>query len=88
MSSDWMAWRVMVDEASVQPIHVWVQVVLAFLQPPNLKPPVRLGPAEVAEAMAWPGIMGKAEMMNFPGVFNGDDNVNTKLEITPGLEKS
>jgi adenine deaminase len=34
-----------------------------------------VGPAEVANALNLPGVVGLAEMMNFPGVLNGDPNV-------------
>ncbi|MPM75939.1 Adenine deaminase [bioreactor metagenome] len=41
-----------------------------------------LGPTEVAEAMTWPGIIGLGEMMNFPGVFMGDDKVHAEMSAT------
>jgi adenine deaminase len=75
--------RVMVDEAAVQPIHVWVQVPSCVPSAPDFETPGKvLSPAEVAEAMTWPGIIGLGEMMNFPGVFNGDDKVHAELEAT------
>ena len=64
--------RMMADEAAVQPIHVWVQVPSCVPSAPGLETPgAAIGPAEVAEAMTWPGVIGLGEMMNFPGVFNG-----------------
>ena len=41
-----------------------------------------IGPKEVAEAMTWEGIIGLGEMMNFPGVLNGDPNVHGELKAT------
>ena len=39
-----------------------------------------VGPDEVAQALALPGVLGLAEMMNFPGVLGGDPNVWAILE--------
>ena len=46
----------------------------------------RIGPnpAEVAEAMTWPGIIGLGEMMNFPGVVSGDEEVLKKISASKG----
>jgi len=64
----------MVDEAAKQPIHVWVQMPSCVPSSPGFETPgSSIGPEEVAEAMTWPGIIGLGEMMNFVGVFNGDD---------------
>jgi adenine deaminase len=40
-----------------------------------------VGPAEIREMMSWDGIVGLGEMMNFPGVINGDEEVLKKLEL-------
>ncbi len=59
--------RLMVDEAALQPIHVFVQMPSCVPSAPGFETPgAVLGPAEVAEAMTWPGIVGLGEMMNFP----------------------
>ncbi len=65
--------RMMVDEASLQPVHVWVQVPSCVPSVPGLETPAAvIGPADVAEAVTWPGVIGLGEMMNFPGVLDGD----------------
>jgi adenine deaminase len=75
--------RVMVDEAAIQPIHVWVQAPSCVPSAPDFETPGKVfGPAEIAEVMTWPGIIGLGEMMDFPGVFNDDDKVHSELEIT------
>ncbi len=75
--------RVMMDEAAVQPIHVWVQVPSCVPSAPDFETPGKIiGPAEVAEAMTWPGIIGLGEMMNYPGVIAGDEKVHAELEAT------
>lgn len=75
--------RLMVDEAAVQPIHVWVQMPSCVPSAPGLETPgASLGPDEVAEAMSWPGIIGLGEMMNFPGVYNGDEKMHAEMAET------
>ncbi len=75
--------RLMVDEAGEQPVHVFVQMPSCVPSAPGFETPgASLGPAEVAEAMTWPGIIGLGEMMNFPGVFNGDDKVHAEMAVT------
>ena len=72
--------RLMVDEAAVQPIHVWVQVPSCVPSAPGLETPgAGLGPAEISEAMRWPGIIGLGEMMNFPGVFLSDEKMHAEM---------
>ncbi len=75
--------RLMVDEAGQQPMHVFVQMPSCVPSAPGLETPgAVIGPGEVAEAMTWPGIIGLGEMMNFPGVFNGDDKVHAEMAVT------
>jgi adenine deaminase len=75
--------RLMVDEAEAQPSHVFVQMPSCVPSAPGLETPgAAIGPAEVDEAMTWPGIVGLGEVMNFPGVFNGDDKVHSEMAIT------
>ncbi|MDX1437069.1 MAG: adenine deaminase [Anaerolineales bacterium] len=75
--------RLMVDEAEDQPIHVWVQMPSCVPSAPGLETPgASIGPDEVAEAMTWPGIIGLGEMMNFPGVFNGDEGMHGEMKET------
>ena len=72
--------KLMVDEAAIQPIHVWVQMPSCVPSAPGLETSgASIGPAEVAEAMAWPGIIGLGEVMNFPGVFLGDEKMHAEM---------
>lgn len=72
--------RMMVDEAALQPIHVWVQVPSCVPSAPGLETAgASLGPREVAEALTWPGVIGLAEMMNFPGAANSDPMVHAEM---------
>jgi adenine deaminase len=80
--------RLMVDEAMVQPIHVWVQVPSCVPSAPGLETAgATLGPDEIREAMTWPGIIGLGEMMNFPGVFMGDGKMHAEMGETRSAGK-
>ncbi len=75
--------RMMVEEAAAQPMHVWVQMPSCVPSAPGLETAgATLGPAEVAEAMRWPGIVGLGEMMNFPGVIDGNPEMHQEMAET------
>ena len=75
--------RLMVDEAAVQPIHVWVQIPSCVPSAPGLETSgASIGPEDVAEAMTWDGIIGLGEMMNFPGVIISDEKMHTEMAAT------
>jgi adenine deaminase len=75
--------KLMVDEAAGQPIHVWVQVPSCVPSAPGMETPgASIGPADVAEAMTWPGIIGLGEMMNFPGVVASDEKMHAEMHST------
>lgn len=81
--------RLMVDEAVVQPIHIWVQVPSCVPSAPGLETPgAAIGPQEVAEAMTWDGVIGLGEMMNFPGVFLSDDKMHAEMACTVAAGKT
>jgi adenine deaminase len=81
--------KLMVDEAASQPIHVWVQMPSCVPSAPGMETPgATLGPAEVAEAMTWPGIIGLGEMMNFPGVIAADDKMHAEMHATHHADKT
>jgi adenine deaminase len=72
--------RLMVDEAAVQPIHVWVQMPSCIPSAPGLETPgAVVGPDEVAKAMEWPGIIGLGEVMDFAGVYLGDEKMHREM---------
>ncbi len=81
--------RLMVDEAARQPIHVWVQMPSCVPSAPGFETPgASIGPAEVAEAMTWPGIIGLGEMMNFLGVFNSNKKMLSEMAVTHAANKT
>ncbi len=80
--------KLMVDEAQQQPIHVWVQMPSCVPSAPGLETPgASIGPDEVAEAMTWDGIIGLGEMMNYSGVFNGDEDMLAEMAATHSAGK-
>ena len=80
--------RLMVDEATQQPNHVFVQI-------PSCVPSSRdfetsggtITPEDVAEGMLWEGVIGLGEMMDFPAVAAGDDKVHSEMDITRNARK-
>lgn len=80
--------KLMVDEAAQQPVHVFVQVPSCVPSAPGLETPgAEIGPAEVAEALQWPGVIGLGEMMNFPGVYFGDAKVHEEMAVSRAADK-
>ena len=72
--------RLMHDEATALPVNIFVQMPSCVPSAPGLETPgATLGPAEVAEAMAWPNIIGLGEMMNYPGVTMGDPKMLAEI---------
>jgi adenine deaminase len=81
--------KLMVDEAALQPINVWVQMPACVPSAPGLETPgASIGPDEVREAMTWPGIIGLGEMMNFPGVFLSDEKMHAEMAETMKARKT
>src|SRR5690606_11448107 len=75
--------RLMVEEAALQPIHVWVQMPSCVPSAPGLETPgASIGPEEVAEAMTWDGVIGLGEMMNFPGVYSSNEKMHAEMAAT------
>jgi adenine deaminase len=75
--------RLMHDEAMSLPINIWVECPSCVPSAPGLENAgASLGPADVAEAMSWPNIIGLGEVMNFPGVAAGDANMLGEISAT------
>jgi adenine deaminase len=75
--------KLMVDEAALQPVNVWVQMPSCVPSAPGLETSgASIGPDEVREAMTWPGVIGLGEMMNFPGVFLSDEKMHGEMAET------
>lgn len=65
--------------ARTVPVDLWVNVPSCVPASPYDDPGAVLGPDEVAELLSREGVLGLAEMMNFPGTIAGDPGVLAKL---------
>ena len=81
--------RLMHDEAMMQPINIFTQMPSCAPSAPGLETTgFELGPDDVAEALAWPGIIGLGEMMNFPGVSAGSQQMLAEIAATQAAGKT
>ncbi len=81
--------RLMHDEALMQPISIFTQMPSCAPSAPGLETTGHeITPQDVTEAMAWPGIIGLGEMMNFPGVINGDPKMLAEIAATQRAGKT
>ncbi|UWQ18384.1 adenine deaminase [Jannaschia sp. M317] len=81
--------RLMHDEARGLPCSMFVQMPSCAPSAPGLETTGHeITPEDVAEAMAWPGIVGLGEMMNFPGVAAGDPKMLAEMAATAQAGKT
>lgn len=75
--------KLMMDEADQIPLRVYATVPSCVPAAPGFEDAgAVIGPDEIAEAMAWEGIAGLGELMNFPGVVNSVPEVHKEIEAT------
>jgi adenine deaminase len=73
--------RLMVDEARTTPMQIYVQVPACVPAAPGLETSgAQIGRNEVEEAMAWDGVIGLGEVMNYAGVAAGDESLHDEIE--------
>ena len=81
--------RMMHDEALMQPVNIFTQMPSCAPSAPGLETTGwEITPEDVTEAMAWPGIIGLGEMMNFPGVANADPKMLAEIAATQRAGKT
>ena len=81
--------RMMHDEALMQPVNIYTQMPSCAPSAPGLETTgFEISAEDVAEAMAWPGIIGLGEMMNFPGVVGGDPQMLAEMAATMNAGKT
>jgi adenine deaminase len=81
--------RLMHDEAAGLPINVFVEMPSCVPSAPGLENAgANITPEDVADAMTWPNIIGLGEMMNFPGVINGDPKMLAEIAATQKAGKT
>ena len=81
--------RLMHDEAAGLPINVFVEMPSCVPSAPGFENAgATITPEDVADAMTWPNIIGLGEMMNFPGVINGDPKMLAEIAATQKAGKT
>ena len=81
--------RMMHDEALMQPVNIYTQMPSCAPSAPGLETTgFEISADDVAEAMSWDGIIGLGEMMNFPGVINGDPQMLAEMAATMNAGKT
>ncbi|MBY5933589.1 adenine deaminase [Tateyamaria omphalii] len=81
--------RLMHDEALMQPVNIWTQMPSCAPSAPGMETTgYEISAEDVAEAMAWPGIIGLGEMMNFPGMANADPQMLAEVAATQRAGKT
>ncbi|MEM9438449.1 MAG: amidohydrolase family protein, partial [Pseudomonadota bacterium] len=81
--------RMMHDEALMQPVNIFTQMPSCAPSAPGLETTgFEISAEDVADAMAWPGIIGLGEMMNFPGVVHGDAQMLAEIAATQRAGKT
>jgi adenine deaminase len=80
--------KLMIEDSHLVPLRVYVAM-------PSCVPAAQgfedtgalIGPREIEEAMEWEEVAGLGEMMNFPGVIFGDENIHKELKATLNARK-
>ncbi len=81
--------KLMHDEALMQPVNIFTQMPSCAPSAPGLETTgFEITADDVTEAMGWPGIIGLGEMMNFPGVINGDAKMLSEIAATQRAGKT
>lgn len=72
--------RLFRDEARGLPLKVYLQIPSCVPAVRGLDTPgAEIGPREVEEVLAWPEVVGLGEVMDYPGVIAGADEVHAKI---------
>lgn len=77
--------RALMDGAQGLPLSTFFVVPSCVPASPRETSGALLDAAAVAPALAWPGVVGLGEMMNFPGVLAADPDVLAKLAAAQAL---
>jgi adenine deaminase len=75
--------RFMIDDAKATPLRVFTVMPSCVPAVPAFEDAgAAIGPEDIVEFMALDDVCGLGEMMNFPGVLSGDENVHKELFAT------
>ncbi|HEU5430413.1 MAG TPA: adenine deaminase [Thermomicrobiales bacterium] len=79
--------QAMRDAAASLPLAVYFTAPSCVPASPMESPGAVFGPNEIAATLAWPETVGLGELMNFPGVLAGDDEIAHKLDVSRGRRR-
>ena len=79
--------RVMIEEAKTTPLKVFFEVPSCVPSSPLETSGAVINADDVAEILEWENIIGLAEVMNYPGVINGDEEVLKKIIVAKSKGK-
>jgi adenine deaminase len=75
--------RLMAEEAARQPIHVWVEVPSCVPSAPGLETSGgEITLKDVTNVLTWEGVIGLGEMMDYPGVADGEAKALAVMDAT------
>jgi adenine deaminase len=75
--------RLMIARTQKIPLKVYVQVPSCVPSTKDLETAgARIGPKEVKKMLKWPRVVGLGEVMNYPGVLQGERNLRLMIEET------
>jgi adenine deaminase len=75
------------EAAQGLPLGVFFTVPSCVPASPWESPGATFGPVEMAVMLAWPECVGLGELMNFPGVLAGEDDIAAKLAASAGRRR-
>jgi adenine deaminase len=73
--------RVLIEEAKTTPLKVFFEVPSCVPSSPLETPGAIITAEDVAEILEWDNVIGLAEVMNYPGVVNCDEEVLKKIVV-------
>jgi len=73
--------RVLIEEAKTTPLKVFFEVPSCVPSSPLETPGAIITAEDVAEILEWDNVIGLAEVMNYPGVVNCDEDVLKKIAV-------
>ncbi len=71
--------KALIEESKTTPLRVFFEVPSCVPSSPLETPGAVLNPEDIAEILTWDRVIGLAEVMNYPGVVNCDENVLEKV---------
>ncbi|WP_456327926.1 adenine deaminase [Archaeoglobus sp.] len=79
--------RVLIEEAKTTPLKVFFEVPSCVPSSPLETSGATITAEDVAEILEWENVIGLAEVMNYPGVVNCDEEVLKKVAVAKGKGK-